>query len=308
MSASVKDMGRVAVLHGGWSAEREVSLQSGAQAFAALERLGVDAALIDATPEAVLGLKAAGFDRVFIALHGRGGEDGTIQAALELQGLPYTGCGVGASALAMSKAQTKRIWRSENLPTPRSVILQAGFDPETVVAELGLPIFVKPASEGSSIGMTKVNRADDLPAAYSAAVQFDAQVLAEQFIDGQEYTAAILNGRALPLIRVQPKAEFYDYHAKYQAEDTGYHCPCGLPPEQEQRFAALALQAFDAVGGRGWGRVDLFADAAGQPWLLEVNTVPGLTTHSLVPMAAKAVGIEFDQLIWQILLTSEEGA
>ncbi len=308
MTRSAQDMGRVAVLYGGWSAEREVSLQSGAQAFAALQRLGVDASLIDATPEQVLGLKAAGFDRVFIALHGRGGEDGTVQAALALQGLPYTGCGVAASALAMSKAQTKRIWRAEKLPTPRSVLLRAGFDPTGVVAELGLPIFVKPASEGSSIGMSKVSRVEDLAAAYAAAAQFDEQVLAEQFIDGLEYTATILDGEVLPLIRVQPQAEFYDYHAKYQAEDTGYHCPCGLPAEQEQRCAALALEAFDAVGGRGWGRVDLFVDQQGQPWLLEVNTVPGLTTHSLVPMAARATGIDFDQLIWRILLTSEEGA
>ncbi len=308
MTLTAQDMGRVAVLYGGWSAEREVSLQSGAQAFAALQRLGVDAHLIDATPEVVLGLKAAGFERVFIALHGRGGEDGTVQAALELQGLPYTGCAVAASALAMSKAQTKRMWKAEQLPTPQSVLLQPGFDPAAVVEALGLPIFVKPASEGSSIGMTKVMHADELPAAYAAAVRFDSQVLAEQFIHGQEYTASILNGQVLPLIRVQPQAVFYDYHAKYQAEDTAYHCPCGLPEEQEQRIAQLVLRAFDAVGARGWGRVDLFVDQRGEPWLLEINTVPGLTTHSLVPMAAKAVGIDFDQLIWQILLTSEEGA
>lgn len=308
MTRTVQDMGRVAVLYGGWSAEREVSLQSGAQAYAALKRLGVDAHLVDATPEVVLGLKAAGFERVFIALHGRGGEDGTVQAALELQGLPYTGCGVGASALAMSKAQTKRIWQAEQLPTPRSVLLQPGFDPQAVVQALGLPIFVKPASEGSSIGMTKVMHADELAAAYAAAVRFDSQVLAEQFIHGQEYTASILNRQVLPLIRVQPQAAFYDYHAKYQAEDTAYHCPCGLPQEQEQAIAELVLHAFDAVGARGWGRVDLFVDQDARPWLLEINTVPGLTTHSLVPMAAKAQGIEFEQLIWQILLTSEEGA
>ena len=308
MTRTVQDMGRVAVLYGGWSAEREVSLQSGAQAYAALKRLGVDAHLVDATPEVVLGLKAAGFERVFIALHGRGGEDGTVQAALELQGLPYTGCGVGASALAMSKAQTKRIWQAEQLPTPRSVLLQPGFDPQAVVQALGLPIFVKPASEGSSIGMTKVMHADELAAAYAAAVRFDSQVLAEQFIHGQEYTASILNRQVLPLIRVQPQAAFYDYHAKYQAEDTAYHCPCGLPQEQEQAIAELVLHAFDAVGARGWGRVDLFVDQDARPWLLEINTVPGLTTHSLVPMAAKAQGIDFEQLIWQILLTSEEGA
>ena len=308
MTRTAQDMGRVAVLYGGWSAEREVSLQSGAQACAALKRLGVDAHLIDATPDAVLGLKAAGYERVFIALHGRGGEDGIVQAALELQGLPYTGCGVGASALAMSKAQTKRIWQAEQLPTPRSVLLQPGFDPQAVVQALGLPIFVKPASEGSSIGMTKVTHAQELATAYAAAARFDSQVLAEQFIHGQEYTASVLNRQVLPLIRVQPQAVFYDYHAKYQAEDTAYHCPCGLPQEQEQAIAELVLRAFDAVGARGWGRVDLFVDQEAKPWLLEINTVPGLTTHSLVPMAAKALGIDFDQLIWQILLTSEEGA
>lgn len=300
-----QDMGKVAVLHGGWSAEREVSLESGRHAHAALRRRGVDASLIDATPEKVLGLKAAGFERVFIALHGRGGEDGQVQAALELQGLPYTGSGVAASAIAMDKPLTKRLWRGGDIPTPDSVLLDADFDAEAVVSALGLPIFVKPASEGSSIGMSRVERAQDLPAAYAAAARFDARVLAERFIDGAEYTASILNGQALPLIRVAPKAAFYDYHAKYQAEDTGYHCPCGLPAEREAELQALCLKAFELAGARGWGRVDFFLDKSGAPFCLELNTVPGLTSHSLVPMAAKAAGIEFDELIWQILLSSQ---
>ena len=303
---SPESVGKVAVLYGGWSAEREVSLQSGRQAHAALLRLGVDADLIDATPAKVLSLAADGYQRVFIALHGRGGEDGQVQAALELQGLPFTGSGMAASALAMSKSMTKKIWQAEGLPTPPSVLLSAGFDAKAVVAELGLPIFVKPASEGSSIGMTKVMHANELQGAYEAAAAFDTQVLAESFVQGQEYTASILNDQSLPLIRVAPKAEFYDYHAKYIAEDTGYHCPCGLPPEQEAEFAALTLRAFKAIGVSGWGRVDFFVDQQSQPWLLEVNTVPGLTSHSLVPMAARAAQIDFDQLVWKILLSSCE--
>lgn len=309
MTMSAQDMGRVAVLHGGWSAEREVSLDSGAQAHAALCRLGVDAYLLDATPEKVLQLAQAGFQRVFIALHGRGGEDGQVQAALDLQQLPYTGCGMAASALAMDKTQTKKIWQASGLPTPASCLLVEGFDAQAVVAELGLPIFVKPASEGSSIGMSKVTHAEDLPAAWQAAREFDSQVLAESFVHGLEYTATVLNGQALPLIRVQPATDFYDYHAKYQAADTGYHCPCGLSAEQEKACQDLALRAFAASQVDGWGRLDFFMDEQDQPWLLEINTVPGLTSHSLVPMAARAAGMDFDQLIWNILLTScKEGA
>ncbi|MGJ8668172.1 MAG: D-alanine--D-alanine ligase [Oceanococcus sp.] len=309
MSITAPDMGRVAVLYGGWSAEREVSLQSGAQAHAALQSLSVNAELLDATPNNVLSLAAAGFDRVFIALHGRGGEDGQVQAALELQQLPYTGCGMAASALAMNKVQTKKVWQSSGLPTPASLVLAAGFDADAVIADLGLPIFVKPASEGSSIGMSKVTQADQLLVAWQAAAKFDAQVLAEQYIQGREYTAAVLNGVALPIVRVEPQADFYDYHAKYQSEDTGYFCPCGLSSEQEEACQQLALQAFSAVEVNGWGRVDFFIDEQGKLWLLEINTVPGLTTHSLVPMAARAAGMSFEQLIWNILLTScKEGA
>lgn len=308
MSMSAADMmGKVAVLHGGWSAERDVSLQSGHQAYNALLELGVDAYLIDATPENVLQLAAQGFDRVFIALHGRGGEDGQVQAALELQQLPYTGSGVAASSLAMNKIQTKRVWQAEGLPTPKSRALSVDSELSGVVADLGLPIFVKPASEGSSIGMSKVTEASQLEPAVAKARQFDARVLAEQFIAGREYTAAILNGEALPVVRVEPQADFYDYHAKYQAEDTAYHCPSGLPEAVETQAQALALRAFDVCGAKGWGRVDFFVDEAGQIWLLELNTVPGLTSHSLVPMAAKAAGYDFKALVWAILLSSVQG-
>ena len=300
------DLGRVAVLHGGWSAEREVSLESGRNAHEALLRRGVDATLIDATPARVLGLAAAGFERVFIALHGRGGEDGQVQAALELQDLPYTGSRQAACALAMHKPWTKQVFEASGLPTPRWRQLGEGFDPQAVAAELGLPIFVKPGAEGSSIGMTRVSSAEELPAAYARAREYDSRVLAERFIQGGEYTATVLNGEPLPLIRIAPAQGYYDYHAKYQAEDTAYHCPCGLSEDQEQRLRELALSAYQVIGVRGWGRVDFMLDADGAPWLLEVNTVPGLTTHSLVPMAARAAGIDFDELIWRILLTSTE--
>ncbi len=300
------EMGKVAVLYGGWSAEREVSLQSGQAVHAALRRRQVDAHLVDASPATVLGLAGQDFARVFIALHGRGGEDGQVQAALELQALPYTGSGLAASALAMNKAMTKAVWQAAGVPTPPSRLLGADFVAARVVEELGLPLFVKPATEGSSIGMSKVLRAEDLMAAHQEAARFDARVLVERFIDGQEYTAAVLNGRALPLIRVEPRASFYDYHAKYQAEDTAYLCPCGLPPGQERALQALCLQAFDACGASGWGRLDFFLDRQGQPWFLELNTVPGLTSHSLVPKAASAAGIDFDELVWQILQSSTE--
>ena len=303
---AAQDFGKVAVLCGGWSAEREVSLNSGRAAFEALRRLGVDAEFIDATPERVLGLKAAGFHRAFIALHGRGGEDGQVQAALALQEVPFTGSPMAASAWTMHKAVTKALWQAEGIPTPPSCRLPADFDAETVAAELGLPIFVKPANEGSSIGMSKVETIEQLQPAYALAARYDAEVLAERFIQGREYTAAILQGESLPLVRVEAQAEFYDYHAKYEARDTGYHCPCGLDASREAELQALCLRAFDLSGARGWGRVDFFLDEAGEPWCLEVNTVPGLTSHSLVPMAARAAGIDFDQLVLRILQTSLE--
>lgn len=303
---SPQDMGKVAVLYGGWSAEREVSLQSGKAAHAALCARGVDAHLVDATPEGVLSLASQGFERVFIALHGRGGEDGQVQAALELQQLPYTGSHPLASGLCMDKVLTKRIWQTEELPSPKFVNLSSGFDPDAVVAKLGLPIFVKPGREGSSIGMSRVETGADLSGAYARAAKHDDRVMAEAFIAGAEYTASILAGQALPLVRIEAAADFYDYHAKYQSDETAYHCPCGLHPEEEQALQKLALKAFGLVGASGWGRVDFLLDAQDQAWLLEVNTVPGLTTHSLVPMAAAAAGMDFEELIWRILLTSLE--
>ena len=299
-----KAFGKVAVLLGGTSAEREVSLKSGAAVLQALQNKGVNAHGIDAQKGVLDQLKAGNFDRVFIALHGRGGEDGTLQGALELMGLPYTGSGVMASALAMDKLRTKYIWSAVGLPTPPFRMLDANTDFQAVVAEIGVPIMVKPAHEGSSIGMSKVSSAEQLQQAYLQASQYDDNVLAEKWITGKEYTAAVLGDQVLPLIRLETPNDFYDYDAKYVLDNTGYHCPCGLDQATEQRYQAMALQAFKAVGGSGWGRVDFLCDEQGNPWLLEVNTVPGMTDHSLVPMAAKANGIEFDDLILHILASS----
>ncbi|HEY5788986.1 MAG TPA: D-alanine--D-alanine ligase, partial [Gammaproteobacteria bacterium] len=300
-------LGRVAVLLGGSSAEREVSLNSGGEVLAGLRRRGVDAHPVDPADGGLRALLDGGFERVFVVLHGRGGEDGVIQGALEALGLPYTGSGVLASALAMDKLRCKQLFQGVGLPTPPFALLDAGSDWDGVVARLGLPLFVKPALEGSSIGVTKVTRAGDLPAAWQAAARFDRTVLAERFCDGAEFTVALLGGQALPVIRLETPHEFYDYDAKYHADDTRYHCPCGLDTEAEQQLQALAQQAFSALGGRGWGRVDLMTDAAGTPWLLEVNTVPGMTSHSLVPMAARAAGIEFDELVLRILAETLDG-
>lgn len=299
--------GKVAVLMGGWSAEREISLLSGEAVLAALRAKGVDAHGVDADRERVLGLKAQGFDCVWNALHGPGGEDGTVPAALELQGLPYTGSGMLASALAMDKVRCKAIWSAAGIPTPDYRLLRPDTECDTVAAELGLPLFVKPAREGSSIGMTRVESADQLPAARRMAAEFDPDVLAEGFIDGGEYTAAVLGTRALPLIRIESAAGFYDYQAKYESETTGYHCPCGLAEADESRFAALSLDAFHAAGATGWGRVDFVLDDQSRPWFLELNTIPGMTSHSLVPMAAQADGMDFETLVVRILETSLEG-
>ncbi|ROR29687.1 D-alanine--D-alanine ligase [Inmirania thermothiophila] len=297
--------GRVAVLLGGRSAERAVSLKSGAQVLAALRRRGVDAHPVDAAGDVVGALREGGFDRAFIALHGRGGEDGVIQGALEVLGIPYTGSGVLGSALSMDKLRCKQLWRGLGLPTPPWAVLPPAGDPRPAVQALGLPLMVKPALEGSSIGAAKVTRGEDLAAARDAAAPY-GPVIAERWIEGAEYTAAILGETVLPLIRLETPRTFYDYAAKYEADDTRYHCPCGLPATQERALAELALEAFRAVGASGWGRVDLMVDAAGAPWLLEVNTVPGMTDHSLVPMAARAAGIGFDELVWRILATSME--
>ena len=299
--------GKVAVLMGGWSAERAISLKSGAAVLEALKRRGVAAQGIDVQRDIARVLDQGGYDRVFVMLHGRGGEDGTIQGLLEILGLPYTGSGVFGSALTMDKVATKRVWRGMGLPTPEFVVIE---DEEALeqAGVLGCPLMVKPAHEGSSIGMSRVEDASALRAAWVAARQYDRQVMAERYIRGTEYTVALLDGRALPPIRLETPRAFYDYQAKYQAEDTRYHIPCGLSEAAQKRIEELAASAFEAVGGRGWGRVDLMVDGTGQPWLIEVNTVPGMTDHSLVPMAAKAAGIEFDELVWRILAQTLEAS
>ncbi len=292
--------GRVAVLLGGESAEREISLKSGNAVLNALKTLNVDAHGIDWRAGAISQLMGGRFDRVFIALHGPGGEDGTLQGALETLGLPYTGSGVMGSALAMDKLRTKWIWQGIGLPTPRFVAV----DTEEALKQaesLPFPVIAKPVSQGSSIGMSKVDSPSQLRAAWEAARRVDQHVLVEQWITGPEYTASILSGQALPLIRLETPRQFYDYEAKYFATDTRYHCPCGLDQSTEQRYQALALQAFNALGCSGWGRVDFMCDKDGNPWLLEVNTIPGMTDHSLVPMAARQAGLTFEQLCWIIL-------
>ncbi|MEO1767476.1 D-alanine--D-alanine ligase [Thiobacter aerophilum] len=291
--------GKVAVLCGGRSAEREVSLKSGGAVLAALKARGVDAHAFDPLQRPLAEL--AGFNRAFIALHGRYGEDGTIQGLLELMGIPYTGSGVLASALAMDKWRTKMIWQAAGIPTPRYALLDADSDFDAVVRELGLPLMVKPASEGSSIGMSKVVHARDLPAAWELAARHDRLVIAEAFVTGAEYTAGILGERALPLIRLETPRSFYDYDAKYLANDTRYIVPCGLPPEREQALQALALRAFHILGCRGWGRADFIVDEQGTPYFLEMNTAPGMTDHSLVPMAARQAGLSFEELVLRIL-------
>ena len=303
----VESFGKVAVLMGGWSAEREVSLKSGKAVLEALLRSGVDAIGIDVDRNIVSTLQAAAVDRVFNIVHGRGGEDGVIQGALETLGIPYTGSGVLASALSMDKLRTKLLWQGAGLPTPPFEVLREGFDSAQVVAKLGLPIMVKPAHEGSSIGMSKVNKLEELLPAWRQARQHDEVILAESWISGGEYTASILGREALPLIKLETNKDFYDYDAKYVSNDTRYICPCGLDAAAEARYQALALQAFDALGSVGWGRVDMMLDAKGNPWLLESNTLPGMTDHSLVPMAAKAAGLSFDDLVLRILQHSMEG-
>jgi D-alanine-D-alanine ligase len=293
--------GKVAVLLGGRSAEREVSLRSGGMVLGALRKAGVDAHPFDPRDRGLEDLIREHFDRVFIALHGRYGEDGTMQGALELLGVPYTGSGVLASALAMDKWRTKLVWQAAGVPTPRYELLTAGTDFAAVAARLGLPIMVKPANEGSSIGMSKVRTADALDEAYALAANYDAVVIAEQFIEGTELTGGILGREALPLIRLETPRDFYDYEAKYIADDTRYILPCGLPDEKEHAIRAAGLRAFDALGCRGWGRFDLMLDRAGNPYFLEVNTSPGMTDHSLVPMAARHAGIPFEDLCVRIL-------
>jgi D-alanine-D-alanine ligase len=299
------DFGKVAVLLGGRSAEREISLLSGNAVLAALKRQGVDAHAFDPAERPLEDLKREGFARAFIVLHGRGGEDGTLQGALELMGLPYTGSGVLGSALSMDKWRTKLVWQATGIPITDYVLLDEHSDMSAVVARLGLPIFVKPANEGSSIGITKVKRTEDLFAAYRAAVRYDRLVIAERFVDGAEVQFPILDDRVLPSIRIEPTTEFYDYDAKYFRDDTRYHCP-GMPVEQEQPLHELVLRAFRVLGCRGWGRMDLIIDRAGRPYFLEINTVPGMTSHSLMPMGCRAAGIDFDALCLRVLETTLE--
>jgi D-alanine-D-alanine ligase len=299
MSATQHNFGKVAVLFGGRSGEREVSLKSGAAVMAALLRQGVDAHAFDPATQELSALKA--FDRAFIALHGRYGEDGTIQGALELMDIPYTGSGVMASALGMDKWRSKLLWTAAGVVTPDYVLMDDTTSADAVVAKLGLPLFVKPANEGSSIGVSKVKQASELAAAYTLAKASDPLVLAEQFVGDGEYTVGILGDSALPVIRIVPKNEYYDYEAKYLRDDTEYRCPSGLSAAQEQQIQAEALQAFRVLGCSGWGRVDFLMDESGKHYFLEVNTSPGMTDHSLVPMAAKAAGLDFDALVVRIL-------
>jgi D-alanine-D-alanine ligase len=295
------DFGRVAVLMGGRSAERAVSLKSGSMVLAALKKKGVDAHAFDPKERGLDALIKERFDRVFIALHGRYGEDGTIQGALELIGIPYTGAGVLASALAMDKWHAKLVWQASGIPTPRSELLTRQTDLAAVATRLGLPLMVKPANEGSSIGMTKVKSARDLSEAYALAANYDRVVIAEAFVDGVELTVGVLGDTPLPLIKLETPREFYDYAAKYDAKDTRYIIPCGLPPDAERIIQDEALRAFGALGCSGWGRVDLMLDLSGKPYFLEVNTSPGMTDHSLVPMAARHAGLSFEDLCLRIL-------
>jgi D-alanine-D-alanine ligase len=300
--------GKVAVLMGGKSAEREISLMSGNGVLAALRAKGVDAHAFDPAQRDLLDLKREGFARCFIALHGRGGEDGTIQGALEVIGIPYTGSGVLGSAIGMDKWRTKMVWIANGIPTPRFRILAEKENWASVARELGLPLIVKPANEGSTLGLTKVTAVKQLPDAYQlAAKKYNDLALAEQFIDGPEYTASVLGDEALPLIRIEAPKGNYDYQNKYFTDDTKYHCPSGLPAKNEAELKALTLRAFRAVGCRGWGRIDIMLDAKKKPWLLEVNTSPGMTGHSLVPMAARAVGICYEDLCVKILELARVG-
>ena len=299
-----KEFGRVAVLLGGDSSEREISLLTGSAVLSALQTRGVDAHAFDPRDQALASLLVERFDRVWIALHGPGGEDGTLQGALEYLGVPYTGSGVMGSAIGMDKLRTKRLAQAIGVATPDYVVLRGPQDFDTAIERLGLPMIVKPATQGSSVGMSKVEREGDLPAAYQAAAALEASVFAEGWVTGKEYTVAVLQGRALPSIRIETPQKFYDYQAKYFRDDTRYFCPSGLSNQAEQHLANLALAAFAAIGASGWGRADFMSDETGRPLLLEVNTIPGMTSHSLVPMAARAVEIDFAELAWRVLETS----
>ncbi|MBA4502454.1 D-alanine--D-alanine ligase [Marinobacterium marinum] len=310
-AAEVAALGRVAVVMGGTSAEREISLRSGRAVLKGLQNAGVDAFAIDLGAEGanpVAQLLDSEFDRAFLILHGRGGEDGTIQGVLEMMGKPYTGSGVAASALGMDKLRCKQLWQGAGLPTPLFSVLDAETDLDRVEARLGYPVMVKPVHEGSSIGMSKVNNRAELESAYAAASRYDSSVIAEQWVNGPEFTIAVLNDQALPVIRLETPHDFYDFEAKYSAADTHYHFDTRLTSAQAEALQLLALQAFNTVGCRGWGRIDAMMDANGSFQLLEVNTAPGMTDHSLVPMAAGEAGISFEQLVVGILSLSSAEA
>jgi D-alanine-D-alanine ligase len=295
--------GRVAVAYGGNSAEREVSLDSGRNVLTALRARGVDAHPVDGIPALLDALRAGHYARVFNILHGRGGEDGMLQGALDALRIPYTGSGIFGSALAMDKVRSKRVWQALSLPTPASAAYRPGEDLAAAIASVGYPAIVKPSHEGSSVGISRVFSAGDLPQAIDLASRYDGELLIERLIEGAELTIGILGDQALPSIRIVPAGAFYDYHAKYVAEDTRYLCP-GLEGEAETEIRALAFAAFEAAGCSGWGRVDVMRDAQGNNFLLEVNTTPGMTSHSLVPKAARATGMDFESLCWRILETS----
>ncbi|HEY9281505.1 MAG TPA: D-alanine--D-alanine ligase [Eoetvoesiella sp.] len=300
-----ENFGHVGVLYGGRSAEREVSLMSGRGVYEALRSAGIDAHLFDTGTRTLIDLVNSGFERVFIALHGRHGEDGTLQGLLELMGVPYTGSGPLASSLAMDKIMTKKVWLEQDLPTPGFAVLTEGSNLDDVIDDLGLPMIIKPPHEGSTLGVTKVSKKEELLAAYQLAAQYDAEVMAEKFIEGRELTVPLLGKRgsirALPIIEIVAPAGNYDYEHKYVSNDTQYICPAELDDALSQKIMQLAEQAYDALGCEGWGRADFMLDADGKPWLLEMNTSPGMTSHSLVPMGAKAAGMSYVDLCLTIL-------
>ena len=303
----MQDFGKVAVLMGGFSSEREVSLTSGAAIVAALQSRGIDAHPFDPKEQDIVQLKALGFQTAFNTLHGTYGEDGTVQGLLEALGVPYTGCGVMASAIGMDKYRTKLVWQGLGLPVPEFAVLHDNSDFAAIERELGLPLFVKPAVEGSSVGVVKVKEAGSLKAAYQSVKHLHGEILAERFIGGGEYTCAVLNGQALPSIHIIPATEFYDYEAKYNRDDTVYQCPSDLNEADEALMRSLSVRAFAAIGGQGWGRVDFLKDTDGKLYLLEVNTLPGMTGHSLVPKAAAQSGLSFADLCVEILKTAHVG-
>ncbi|MEX2482358.1 MAG: D-alanine--D-alanine ligase [Gammaproteobacteria bacterium] len=304
LQRTVRAAGRVGVLMGGASAERAISLRSGEAVLTALRNAGVDACPIDWNGRLSREFFEHAVDRYFIVLHGRGGEDGQIQAVLDLIGIPYTGSGVLGCALAMDKPRAKLVWTGAGLPTPSFEMPGEDYDPEAILARLGAPVFVKPAREGSSIGVSKVDNGEALRTAIEQARAFDPDVLVERAISGGEYTLSVVDGEALPMIKLETSRAFYDYEAKYVADDTRYLCPCGLASADEQAAAELGMRAFDALNCRGWGRVDFMRDDSGQMWLIELNTVPGMTDHSLVPMAARENGMSFEDLVLTILAAS----